>query len=55
MEEPATELLFVDEVDGDVARMVKGTDTVFTMPASLLPAAAHEGSWVRVRMSVVPR
>lgn len=54
-EEADSQLLFVDEVDGDIARVVKGTDTVFEIPTGLLPKAAHEGSWIRIRTSVVPR
>ena len=43
---PAMLLLFVDQIDGDHARLLLGTDA-FTFPARLLPAGAKEGSWLR--------
>jgi hypothetical protein len=50
---PRETQLFVDEVDGEVARMVLGEE-VFTMPRALLPRDAVEGSWVRMSIGVVP-
>jgi len=39
--------LFVDAIEGGRARLLLGGDA-FTIPASLLPPGAVEGSWLRL-------
>ncbi len=45
--------VFVDAVVGPTARLLLG-DKAFDVPATLLPGGAREGSWVRLRVGVVP-
>lgn len=44
-------LVFVDEVEDDVARLVAG-DRVFDLPLALLPNGVREGQWVRLSESL---
>lgn len=44
---------FVDEVEDEVARLLVG-DQAFTLPRSLLPTGAREGSWVEITMAPAP-
>jgi hypothetical protein len=46
-------LVFVDAVEAGQARLVLGERT-FTVPATLLPDDAGEGSWIRFSVTVVP-
>jgi len=43
----AADRLFVDAIEGGRARLLLGGDA-FTIPASLLPPGAVEGSWLRL-------
>ena len=45
--------LFVDEIDGEVARVIVNGD-VTTLPTGLLPEPAREGSWVRLLAEIIP-
>jgi hypothetical protein len=45
--------VFVDEIDGAVARLVLGA-RAFTVPRALLPRAAREGAWVEVSVAIAP-
>jgi hypothetical protein len=49
----AEPLLFVDAIDEGRARLLLDEDA-FTVPASLLPEDAREGSWLRLSIGVVP-
>lgn len=51
--EPKTTVVFVDAVEEGRARLLLGDDA-FTVPASLLPAGASEGSWLKVTATVTP-
>jgi hypothetical protein len=42
--------LFVDAIEGGVARLLLGT-RAFALPAALLPAGVKEGGWVTVRVA----
>ncbi len=44
-------LLFIDEIEDDVARLLLDTRS-FTVPTALLPDGVHEGQWVS--LAVVP-
>jgi len=44
---------FVDEIDGETARLLVGDDTVHA-PSRLLPPAAREGTWIRLFVEVLP-
>ena len=44
---------FVDDLEDQVARLLVG-DHAFTVPRTLLPAEAGEGSWVRIGVAVIP-
>ena len=46
-------LLFVDAIEAGTARLLLGVEA-FTVPARLLPAAAKEGSWVRLSFQIAP-
>ena len=46
-------LLFVDAIEGDIARLLLDDET-FEVPARLLPEAAKEGSWLRPSFSIAP-
>jgi hypothetical protein len=50
---PQDTLVFVDAVEAGQARLMLG-ERAFTVPATLLPADAHEGSWIRLSAAVVP-
>ena len=43
---------FVDEIDGEVARLIIG-EHAFTVPRMLLPRDAAEGKWVRIAIGVI--
>jgi hypothetical protein len=45
--------LFVDEIEDDVARMMRGEET-FSIPVSLLPPGAREGDWIEMSVRVIP-
>ena len=45
-------LVFVDAVEGRRARLLVETEAV-EVPATLLPAGAGEGVWLRLRFGVV--
>jgi len=47
---PAPDLLFVDALEGDKARLMWGVEA-FDVPAGLLPAGTREGAWLRVSLS----
>ena len=51
----AADRLFVDAIEGGRARLLLGADA-FTIPASLLPPGAVEGSWLRLslRLTAAP-
>jgi hypothetical protein len=49
----ADTIVFVDAIEAGQARLLLGERT-FTVPASLLPAGAREGSWIRLSATVVP-
>lgn len=46
-----TTLLFIDEIEEDVARLLLDT-RAFTVPTALLPDGVHDGQWVT--FAVVP-
>jgi hypothetical protein len=46
-------LLFVDSIEGDVARLLLG-DEAFEIPARLLPEGAKGGSWLRPSFALAP-
>ena len=46
-------LLFVDAIEGGQARLLLDEEA-FTVPASLLPPGAREGTWLRLSLRVVP-
>ena len=46
-------LLFVDAIEAGTARLLLGVEAL-TVPARLLPAAAKEGSWVRLSFQIAP-
>jgi hypothetical protein len=46
-------LLFVDAIEGDFARLLAGEDA-FNVPTRLLPAGAKEGSWLRATFQLAP-
>ena len=46
-------LAFVDAVEAGQARLLVG-EVAFTVPATLLPASAREGTWLRLSAVVVP-
>ncbi len=47
------DLLFIDAIEGDSARLVLGVDA-FNVPKRLLPAGAKEGSWLSLALKVAP-
>ena len=47
---PAPDLLFVDAIEGDKARLMWGVEA-FDVPARLLPAGTREGAWLRLALS----
>ena len=50
----ATEtIVFIDEVEDQVARLVQG-EQVFHLPRGLLPADAREGQWLRISVALTP-
>lgn len=53
MKAPEAPLLFVDAIDEGRARLLLDEEA-FTIPASLLPADARAGSWVRLSLTVAP-
>jgi hypothetical protein len=53
MSDARTTLVFVDAIENGVARLLAG-DQSFTVPASLLPDGAREGSWVSLEAKIVP-
>jgi hypothetical protein len=46
-------LVFVDLLEDDTARLIAGTQS-FSLPRTLLPPDAVEGSWVKLGATVVP-
>jgi hypothetical protein len=50
---PRDTLAFVDAIEAGQARLLVG-ELAFTVPATLLPADAREGSWLRFSAAVVP-
>jgi len=50
----ATEnIVFIDEVEDHVARLVLG-EQVFHLPRALLPPDAREGQWLRISVAIAP-
>lgn len=47
---PAPDLLFVDAIEGDKARLMWGVEA-FDVPARLLPVGTREGAWLRLSLS----
>ena len=47
------DLLFVDAIEGDKARLLWGTEA-FDVPVGLLPAGTREGAWLRLSLSAAP-
>lgn len=47
------DLLFVDAIEGDKARLMWGVEA-FDVPARLLPAGTREGAWLRLNLSPAP-
>ena len=45
-------LVCVDRIDGDLAVLEAADKTSFTLPTSLLPPEAGEGSWLRLSLGV---
>jgi hypothetical protein len=45
--------LFVDAIEGGIARLLAGTDA-FSVPVRLLPAGTKEGSWLSASFVAVP-
>ena len=45
--------LFVDEVDEESARLLRG-DESFSLPVSLLPEGVREGDWLELTVVRVP-
>lgn len=46
---PTTTLLFVDEIEDDMARLLAG-EVAFSMPRALLPPEVREGDWLTLRL-----
>ena len=53
MNDARTTLVFVDAIENGRARLLLGEQS-FTVPSSLLPDGAREGSWVSLQAAVVP-
>lgn len=47
-----TARLFVDQIEGGVARVLQG-ERVLSMDASLLPAGTREGNWVQLTVGII--
>ena len=45
--------LFVDAIEGGMARLLAGTDA-FSVPVRLLPAGTKEGTWLSASFTAVP-
>jgi hypothetical protein len=46
--------VFIDRIEGDLA-VLEGVDAVsFTLPTTLLPPDAPEGTWLRLSLEVDP-
>ena len=48
-----TARLFVDQIEGGVARVLRG-EQVVSLDASLLPAGTREGDWVQLTVGIIP-
>ena len=46
-------IVFIDEVEDQVARLVLG-EQVFHLPRALLPPDAREGQWLRISVAIAP-
>ena len=49
---PRSTRLFVDAVDGAMARLLRGEE-VLDVPVALLPAGVREGDWVQMDVGIV--
>ena len=47
-------LLFVDAIDGQMARLLLSGGASFSVPVRLLPAGVKEGSWLHASFVVAP-
>lgn len=45
--------LFVDQVEGDVARVLADAEQVLTVPLALLPPGVREGDWVELTVGII--
>ncbi|HXJ21320.1 MAG TPA: hypothetical protein VMT03_13905 [Polyangia bacterium] len=45
--------LFVDAIEGGIARLLAGTEA-FSVPVRLLPPGTREGTWLSASFVVVP-
>lgn len=51
---PASPLVYVDAVEGEIARLVLSGGTAFSVPVRLLPPGAKEGSWLQASFALAP-
>jgi hypothetical protein len=45
--------LFIDEIEDDVARVLRD-EQALSIPVSLLPPGAREGDWIEMSVRVIP-
>jgi len=48
-----TTLVFVDAIEDGQARLLLGEES-FSLPQSLLPEDAREGTWLRLSLAIAP-